>query len=142
MMIVFIYDLRWYLVLDIVVLPASLAVFIFNIFIGVDWYNLLISGIIGGSFFLIQFIVSRGRWIGGGDIRLGLFMGLALGWPNVMVALILAYLIGSVVSIGLVVSGKKKWGSQIPLGIFLSTATIITLFWGKQIMDWYFGILF
>lgn len=142
MIIIFIYDLRWYLILDIIVLPASLIVLIFNLFIGLNWQNLLISGIIGGSFFLLQFVVSKGKWIGGGDIRLGLLMGFALGWPNVLVAIILAYLIGSVVSIGLVLSGKKKWGSQIPLGIFLSTATIITLFWGEEILSWYLNILF
>ncbi|MEA3464003.1 MAG: prepilin peptidase [Patescibacteria group bacterium] len=147
MIIIFVYDLRWYLILDKVVLPACFAVFIFNLLLGFssqggfpNWHNLLISGIIGSSFFLFQFIISKGKWIGGGDIRLGLLMGLALGWPNVMLAIFLAYLIGSVVGVGLIISGKKQWGSQVPLGVFLSTATVITLFWGQQILNWYFGL--
>src|SRR3989339_597458 len=103
--------------------------------------NFLISGIIGGSFFLFQFVVSRGRWIGGGDIRLGLLMGFALGWPYILVAIFLAYFMGAIISVGLVAGGKKKWGSKIPLGIFLSTAAIITLFWGDEILNWYLGFI-
>ena len=137
MIVIFIYDLRWYLILDIVTLPACVIVFIVNLMLGFNWQNLLISGIIGGSFFLIQFVLSRGRWIGGGDIRLGLLIGLILGWPNILVAIFLAYLVGAIISVFLVVVSKKKWESKIPLGIFLSVATIITLFWGDAILDWY-----
>ncbi len=137
MIIIFIYDWRWYLVLDTVVLPACLFIFVINLFLGLEWKSLLFSGIIGASFFLIQFIVSRGKWIGGGDIRLGLLMGLSLGWPYVLVAIFIAYFIGSIIGIGLILTGRKKMDSQIPLGIFLSIASIIVLFWGKEIVEWY-----
>ncbi|MBI4779524.1 prepilin peptidase [Candidatus Falkowbacteria bacterium] len=140
MTVIFIYDLRWYLILDIITLPACLIMLIFNLFLNFSLWNLLISGIIGGSFFLIQFVVSRGRWIGGGDIRLGLLMGLALGWPGVLAAVIIAYFIGSIVGVGLILAGKKRWGSEVPLGIFLSAGTIITLFWQTQIINWYFNV--
>jgi prepilin signal peptidase PulO-like enzyme (type II secretory pathway) len=133
MIVIFVIDLRWYLILDIITLPACLIIFITNILLGINWINLLISGIIGGSFFLLQFLISKGKWIGGGDIRLGLLMGLALGWPNVVIALILAYFIGSISGIFLILIGKKGWSSQIPMGIFLSTGTIIVLFWGEKI---------
>src|SRR3989339_891314 len=113
MIVIFIYDLRWYLILDIITLPACLVVFIVNLMLGFEWQNLLISGIIGGSFFLFQFVVSRGRWIGGGDIRLGLLMGFALGWPYILVAIFLAYFMGA----------------------------IITLFWGDEILNWYLGFI-
>ena len=141
MIIIFIYDLRWYLILDIVSLPACVIVFIFNLALGHEWQNLMLSGIIGGGFFLFQFIISGGRWIGGGDIRLGLLMGLALGWPNILVALFIAYILGSVICVGLILSKKKQLSSQIPFGVFLSIATVTTLFWGKEIINWYFGII-
>jgi len=108
-----------------------------NLMLGFEWKNLLIAGIIGGSFFLLQFIISRGKWIGGGDIRLGVLMGFSLGFPHVLVAIFLAYFIGSIISIFLVIGGNKKWGSKIPLGIFLSFASIVVLFWGDEILDWY-----
>ena len=78
------------------------------------------SRLIGGGFFLLQYVVSKGKWIGGGDIRLGFLMGLILGWPDVLVALMLAYIIGAVFSIGMLLLKKKQWGSQIPFGTFLS----------------------
>lgn len=141
MIIIFVYDLRWYLILDRVILPASVIVFILNLILGMSWLNLVISAIIGGGFFLVQFIISKGRWIGGGDIRLGIFMGLSLGRIDYLIlAIFLAYFIGSIVGVGLILTGKKKWGSQVPLGVFLSAATIITIFWGEGIISWYLGL--
>ena len=147
MIVIFIYDLRWYLILDVVTLPAAAILLLLNMAIvflsGAGWGGLrgyLISGIIGGSFFLFQFIISRGRWIGGGDIRLGLLLGLALGWPNVLIAIFLAYFMGSFVGLGLIISGRKQWSSKIPLGTFLSTAAVVTLFWGNNILNWYLGL--
>ncbi len=141
MIIIFIYDLRWYLILDIVSLPACAVILILNLVLGYEWQNLLLSGIIGGGFFLIQFVISKGKWIGGGDIRLGLLMGLSLGWPNILVALFIAYILGSVIGVGLIIAKKKQLSSQVPFGVFLSIATIITLFWGREIIDWYLGII-
>lgn len=141
MTVIFIYDLRWFLILDRVTLPACLLLFGVNLYLGFGWQNLLISGIIGSSFFLFQFIISRGKWIGGGDIRLGLLMGLALGWPNSILAIFLAYIIGSVVGVGLILGKKKGMKSEIPLGTFLSVSTVIALFWGKEILEWYLNLL-
>jgi prepilin signal peptidase PulO-like enzyme (type II secretory pathway) len=142
MIVVFIYDLRWYLILDIVTLPACIIFLFFNIFLGLGWTNILYAGLIGVVFFGAQFLVSRGKWIGGGDIRLGLLMGLALGRVDLTIlAIMIAYFIGSIVGVGLIVGGKKKWGSKLPLGVFLSVATIITLFWGQEIIAWYFNML-
>ena len=151
MVVIFIYDLRWYLILDVVTLPAAVIILILNLTISylqtnqcwqcIEWSNLLISGIIGGSFFLAQFVVSKGRWIGGGDIRLGLLMGLALGWPNILVALFIAYILGAVVGLGLMAAGQKQWGSKLPFGVFLASASIITLLWGDKILAWYLTTL-
>jgi len=141
MIVIFIYDLRWNLILDRVTLPACLIVFILNLALGVSWLNLVVSAAIGGGFFLIQFLISRGKWIGGGDIRLGLLMGFSLGQPShLILAIIVAYFIGSVIGLSLIISQKKKWNSEIPLGVFLSSATVLTVFWGDKIVNWYLGL--
>ncbi len=142
MTVIFIYDLRWYLILDKITLPACAVIVAINLLLGANWLNMLISGIIGGGFFYLQFIISRGKWIGGGDIRLGLLMGLSLGWPYVLLAIFLAYFLGSIVGVGLILSGKKKWGSRIPLGTFLSFSTVIILLWGRAILAWYLHFIF
>jgi prepilin signal peptidase PulO-like enzyme (type II secretory pathway) len=119
-----------------------MAVMLFlNFYLGFAWQDLLISALIGGGFFLVQFVISQGRWIGGGDIRLGFLMGLALGWPQIIAALMLAYSLGAFVGVVLIIFSRKKWDSQIPFGVFLTTATIIILFWGDFLVQWYWGLV-
>lgn len=153
LIIIFVYDLKYYLILDKVIWPATVFVLLgqgFLYFIGVYHHlsfiiyysNLLFSAIIISGFFLMQYLISKGRWIGGGDIRLGILMGLILGWPNCLVALALAYILGLLVALPLLVWGKKNMSSAIPLGTLLTLATVITLFWGNQILTWYLNLLY
>ncbi len=142
---IFLYDLKYYLILDKVVLPAILVAFVWQLSQDFSWDNLeriLIGALVGGGFFALQFIVSQGKWIGGGDIRLGVLLGVMLGWPLVVLALVLAYFLGSVVAVGLLVTGKKKWGGQVPFGTFLAIAAIISLFFGNDIWQWYWSLSF
>jgi len=137
LIIIFVYDLKHYLILDKVTLPALIFAFAANFFSGISIVNLLLASIIIAGFFLFQFVISRGKWIGGGDIRLGLLMGAMLGWPQAMVALLLAYIMGAVISLILVGLKKKQFGDQLPFGTFLSFATLITLLYGQAILQWY-----
>ena len=140
LIVIFVYDLKWYLILDVVTVPAMVFAFITNLYLGASWSNLLLAGILGGGFFLIQFVVSSGRWIGGGDIRLGFLMGLMLGYPLILVALMLAYVIGTIVSVPLVFIGKRHMGDKIPFGTFLAFATVVTLLYGDSILHWYLSL--
>ncbi len=140
LIIIFVYDFKYYLILDKVVLPAIIVAFIASILLGISWLNMLLAAIIGGGFFLIQFLVSKGRWIGGGDIRLGLLMGVLLGWPDILVALFLAYVLGSFFGIILLSSGKKHLSDKVAFGTFLTLATFLTLLYGSQIVGWYWSL--
>jgi prepilin signal peptidase PulO-like enzyme (type II secretory pathway) len=141
LIVIFVYDFKHYLILDRVVLSAFGVALILNLLSGKSLINLLTASGIAAGFFLLQFVVSRGKWIGGGDLRLGLVMGAMLGWPNVLVALSLAYLSGAVIGLALIVFRKKKLDSQIPFGTFLTAATLATLLWGEPILNWYLNYL-
>jgi len=87
---IFLFDLKYSLIPDIISLPAIVVVFAakilflspqFSIF---NFQFLCFSAIIGGSWFALQYFLSKGRWVGGGDIRLGILMGLILPWPHVL----------------------------------------------------------
>lgn len=93
-----------------------------------------------GLFFTLLIIITRGRGMGGGDVKLGAFIGLTLGFPNSVVALMLAFLTGAVVSIFLVLLKRKHFGQTIPFGPFLVLGSYIALFWGKEIVNWYLGL--
>ena len=137
LIIIFVYDLLYYLVLDVVSVPAIIVGFAGSLLLGLSLTNLLIGGIIGLSFFLLQFVISRGKWIGGGDLRLGLMCGFMVGWPKILVLLVVTYISGAIISVFLLASKKKKWKDSVPLGIFLTLATLVVILFGDKIIDWY-----
>ncbi len=141
LIVVFVTDALWYLIFDELVLPVVIVLAVLNIIIGFSWHNMLLSATIGSGFFIIQFLVSRGRWIGGGDIRLGLLLGVALGWPLVIPSIFIAYVIGAVVGLGLLSFRKKQWKSVLPLGTFLAISGIITLLYGQELIEWYLRLI-
>lgn len=140
LIIIFIYDLKYYLIPDKIILPAIVIVFIANFVLGKSWSNMLIAAAVPSVFFLAQFLISKGKWLGAGDLRLGFFMGVVLGWPNILVALFLAYIFGSVIGLLLIIFKAKKWNSKIPFAAFLCPATFITMLWGSQLLQWYLKI--
>lgn len=88
-------------------------------------------------FFGALFFGSQGRWLGGGDIRIGAIMGFLLGYPNILVGLFLAYFIGAIYStIGLTME-KLNPKTAIPFGPFLFIGTYMALFWGTDLVNWY-----
>jgi prepilin signal peptidase PulO-like enzyme (type II secretory pathway) len=141
LIVVFVYDLKHKLILDKVMIPGIIIVFVLQLFLGVLLLNLLLAGLIGGGFFLIQFLLSKGKWIGGGDIRLGVFMGFVLSWPNILVGLFIAYFIGAFASVILILSKKKGLKSQVPFGPFLAVGTLVSMFLGSQLVEWYLRLL-
>ncbi len=142
LIIVFIYDLKTYLIPDKVVYPAIVLALLFRLL--TDWSSLpmaLLAGLGASAFFFIIWAISRGKWMGFGDVKLALLMGLFLGWPSILVALFSAFFIGAIIGIGLMIAKKKQLKSQVPFGPFLVIGAFIALFWGEQIINWYLNFL-
>lgn len=143
MVVIFVYDLKYSLILNKVIYPAAGVALLTSPLIGdgtMWWRDVLevaVAAAIGGGFFLLQYALSKGKWIGGGDVKFGLLMGLILGIKGLLVALFFSYVFGALVGVGLIVAGKKTMKSQIPFGTFLAVGTIIAMFWGKEILEWY-----
>lgn len=97
----------------------------------------LVCAIAIGGFFYFLIVITKGKGMGGGDVKLGAFMGLMLSFPNSLVALILAFFTGAVFSVVLLALRRKKIGQVIPFGPFLVLGSIIALFWGQEIFNWY-----
>lgn len=97
----------------------------------------VLSAMLIGGFFLSLIIITKGKGMGGGDVKLGALMGLALGFPQAFLSLMLSFLTGAVFSIILVIFGKKGFKSSIAFGPFLVVGSLIALFWGEKIVDWY-----
>ncbi|MFA5933340.1 MAG: prepilin peptidase [Microgenomates group bacterium] len=95
------------------------------------------AGIIASLFFVFLIIITKGKGMGWGDVKFVLFLGIALGFPNAIIGLFLAFLIGALFSIALLLFRKKHFGQTIPFGPFLSVGAYIALIWGTQILNWY-----
>ncbi|RLD02646.1 MAG: prepilin peptidase [Chloroflexota bacterium] len=145
--IIFLYDLKYSLIPDEVVLPASLITLIYQFFaalFGVAgcpisqlpsslfncMFNYLGSGIGAAVFFLFLAAITRGKGMGGGDVKLAVLMGLVLGFPGIVYALYIAFISGAVVSLFLIFLRKKKFGQTVPFGPFLVAGTLLIMFLG------------
>jgi leader peptidase (prepilin peptidase)/N-methyltransferase len=135
-----VFDLKHYLILDKILLPASILAFVYAIYM-----HALIPGLIGvaiiSGFFALQYFISGGKWIGFGDVKLGVFLGLVFGVGNGLVLLFFAYMTGAMVGLLLIWMGKKDLGSRLPFGTFLCFCGIIILLYGDAIKSWYLGII-
>ena len=141
LLIIFVYDFKYKVIPDRFSVPPMIVALLFNFALGAPPLMLLFSGLIIGAFFAAQFIISKGNWVGGGDIRLGLLMGWYLGLPLALVALLLAYISGSIIGIVLILLKHRKLDSHVPFGTFMALAIFVTLFFGDVLLNWYLGLL-
>lgn len=141
MIVIFVYDLKCYIIPDKVLLPAIAVTFLYST-LKSDFsiINLLLAVAVAAGFFLLIFLISKGKWMGFGDVKLAILMGLLLGLPNVLVALFLAFFFGAVIGVILMIFKKKNFKSEIPFGPFLILGTFVALFWGQAIANWYFSL--
>ena len=93
---------------------------------------------LGISVFALQFIVSRGKWIGEGDIWFGGVMGAILGTPGLTgVGIYLAYILGGLMAfVGLAFKVYKR-KSRLPFAPALAAGTILALWHGETIVRWF-----
>lgn len=104
------------------------------------WQPALLAVAVGlglSLFFALLIIITKGKGMGWGDCKFVLFLGIALGFPNALLAIFLAFLTGAVFAVFLITFGKKHFGQTIPFGPFLSLGAYIALVWGFQIINWY-----
>jgi prepilin signal peptidase PulO-like enzyme (type II secretory pathway) len=141
LIVIFVYDWLYQEILPEVVWVGALAGLGFNLYLGVSVWSMLWGVLVAGGFFWLQFVISKGKWIGGGDVRMGFMMGIWLGWPAVVVALFLSYVSGAVGGLWLIAYSKRQPTSAIPFGTYLAMGTFVVLLWGNQMIGWYMGLL-
>lgn len=148
--ILFAYDLKWFLLPDKVVYPligvgilmAGLQVSTQSDIIGGALDVVLSVAILAGLYFVLH-MASKGKWVGFGDVKLGIFLGLALAsWPLALVCLFLANFIGCLYVIPLMLLGKMERASRVPFGPFLILGFVLAMLFGQNIIDWYISLTF
>ncbi|MFZ1301024.1 MAG: prepilin peptidase [Candidatus Microsaccharimonas sp.] len=145
MAMLFAYDAKWFL------LPDRLNVALAVIGVGIvgisaaetqDITGTLLTAVgsvaILSGLYGVLYAVSKGRWVGFGDVKLGIGLGLILvDWQLALMALFLANFIGCLVVIPLLASKKLKRTSHVPFGPLLISGTVFAWFIGWGILEWY-----
>lgn len=135
--LLFAFDLCTQTLPDRITIPAIVIAAIWNIALGVSFPPMVWGALVCGGFFALQYLVSRGTWIGSGDIRYGFLLGILLGFSGGVLALFLAYVIGASVAIILLLSGLATRKSALPMGVFLSIAGFLVLVWGDVFVRYF-----
>lgn len=159
LLVVFFADLKHYIIPDLVVLPASIVVLFANAAQDLFHFRLphnpliysmnepllftssasvsgMVGALIAAGFFFGLLFASSGRWIGMGDVKFGILMGLVVGWPGIIPAVFSAFFLGSLVAVPLLFLHRKDMKSFLPFGTFLTVSTLLWYFRGGGLTDW------
>lgn len=145
------YDAKWFLLLDKITLILLAVALLYAGLSLADLPNDELGGAVLGlvytlavlpGFYGLLYVVSRGKWVGFGDVKLLVPFALMLpAWEHGVLLIFLANLIGCVVLLPLMLRNKVGRGTRVPFGPFLITAFIVTFLVGQRILDAYFSIL-
>jgi prepilin signal peptidase PulO-like enzyme (type II secretory pathway) len=135
LLLIAVIDLRTKMISDALNIPFAILSLIYSLVHGIfPWVAILV----GAGFFLLQWAVSRGKWVGSGDIILAAGMGALLGtWQKTLVFLFLSYIIGALVAVVLMARGSASRKDMMAFGPFLIIGGIVAFFFGDWILEFY-----
>lgn len=136
-----VFDLKYMILPDFstIILISSALVFWCSGHFG-EW-NYFLNALIAAGFLLFLNLVTKGKGMGMGDVKLAIFMGLFLGFPKIIIAFYVAFIVGAIVGILLMIFKKAKKKTQIPFGPFLILGTFISWWWGEIILKLVYSII-
>ncbi len=130
---VFFIDLEHQIIPDEIISPLII-IFLLKVLLTGNW-SCLLTAISSFLFFYLIFLITKGKGMGFGDVKLAFLMGLVLGFPKIIVAFYLAFLTGAFLGIILIIVGKAKLKQKIAFGPFLVSATAIAYLWGEKVIE-------
>ena len=133
-------DMEHRLILHVVTLPAITFALLASFFT-VTPISALLGAAVGFGFFFLVYLLGGLTFgvgaMGFGDVTLATFIGTAAGFPRIIVGLLVGILAGGVITLGLLLTGRRRLRSKVPYGPFLIIGAVTALLWGEQIIRWY-----
>lgn len=143
--VILVWDIKYMIISDWLVLIGTTLTFLYKFsetilagnFLALNspLLNGLLGGVVLGGFFGILYWYSKGKWIGGGDVKLGFWLGFLVGLNMIYFLILFSYTLGSFVAILLLILSKKKMKSEIPFGPFLVIGTWLIIFFKSEILN-------
>jgi prepilin signal peptidase PulO-like enzyme (type II secretory pathway) len=109
------------------------------------WLSHLVGAIVGGGFFWVLArltpYIFKIEGMGMGDVKLGIPLGFLFGWPDIVLLYAAAFIIGSIIGVGLIVAKVATRKSAVPFVPFLAAGSVYVFFFGERSVEWYFRIM-
>ena len=135
---IFFYDLLNSEIPDVFLFPLIGLTLIGSLILGTPGiFSMAIALIIALIIFGGQYLLSGGTWLGEGDVYFAVAMAFAFGWQLLLIAIFLTYIIGGIAALVLLTTKKVSKKSHIPFAPFLVLGTLLTIFFGERILNWY-----
>jgi len=139
-------DLDHRIIPDVISLPGIPIGFAASFFLPAIGYKASLIGILAGgvSLLLVAWIyslITKKEGMGGGDIKLLAMIGAFVGWKGVLLTIFLSSAIGTLCGLAVMIRSGKNMKLAIPFGPFLAIGSIITIFFGNELIFWYFYTL-
>ena len=141
MIVLFVIDLRHRILPNVITLPGTVLGFVFSLFLPPGWISSLIGLLAGGGVLFgiaeLYYRVRGHEGLGMGDVKMLAMIGAFLGWPLMLLTLVLASFAGSLVGMGLIASRRGGMKAALPFGTFLAVGALVAAVAGDAILDWY-----
>lgn len=142
-----VYDLKHMIIPDLFLYPPIALTVVYNLYssfasnqIKSFVFSFLVALVFTG-FFLLLFLISKGKWIGFADVKLVFLLTNFLSFPKNLIAIFFSFFTGAFIGLILIGFKKKKMKSEIPFAPFLIFGTLFALFFGQGVLKWYLDIL-
>lgn len=133
-LLIFVIDLEKQIIPD----ELSFLGFLATFFVLIDsgrLFTSMLSGFLCALFLLLVNLVTKGKGMGLGDVKLALFLGMFLGYPLSITWLFVAFLTGALVGVILVLGKRAKFGIPIAFGPFLVFSFVVVMLWGEKLTN-------
>lgn len=140
LIVVFVYDLKFQMVPESFVWVALVLALLGSWYFGnFGFWNMILGGVVGAAIPGILVWVSKERWMGSGDIKIGAILGALCGYPVVLFGMFLAFLVGAIVGLIYIKVVGKTIKAAIPFAPFIIFAAYVSVMYGAAIVSWYWG---
>lgn len=137
---IFFYDLAHKQIPDLMLFPFIAIALVTALVLGQsDYLGMIIAVVLALVMFGGQIIISKGAWLGEGDLYFAIGMALLFSWQNFLLSVAISYFVGALISIILLMNKKAAMKTKIPFAPFLVMGTFFTFFMSETILQWYFS---
>ena len=144
MIVLFVIDLQHQILPNVITVPGIVIGFVLSFFLPPGWFSSLLGIALGGGVLLLimeAYARARGfEGLGMGDVKMLAMIGAFLGWPLMLLTLVLGSFAGSVIGVGLMASRRGGMKTALPFGTFLAVGALVAAVTGDAILQWYLSL--